>query len=128
MSKTKSGLVPLSKATAEKLIRRYVGPRLTVEGGTAASGAAIFIANTGCLEVRCENDWFERNGRLKVTISDPLGGSVMKMYVDPETLERDYEAENAERLEQAQQARREWVLSQGPAYCHQMVDKLWEGG
>lgn len=128
MRKTNSGLVSLDKAAAEEILRRYVGPNLSVVGATTTSAAAIFMAKTGCLEVRCENDWYEQNGRLKVTMQDPLGGSALRMYFHPETLERDYKTEEAKKLETVQNDRREWVLTQGPTHCHQMVDRLWEGG
>lgn len=128
MRKTNRGLAPLDKAAAEEILRRYVGPRLRVVGATTTSDAAIFLAKTGCLEIRCENDWYERNGRLKVTMQDPLGGSALRMYFHPGSLERDYEAEAAKKLEAVQHDRREWVLTQGPDYCHKLVDELWEGG
>lgn len=127
MRKTYSGLVSLDKATAEKIIHQYISPHLTVEA-FILGGITIYKAAAGCLDVLCENDWSDRNGRLRVTIFDPLSGNFLWMYFHPENLERDYETEEAKKLETAQHDRREWVLTQGPAHCHKLVDKLWEGG
>lgn len=90
---------------------------------------AIFKASTGPegLEIRCENDWFNHNGRIKLTIANVDGGTPIVRYYHPDTLNRDYVAEDAEKEDEAKQARKDWVQTLGPELAHKLVDQYWEG-
>lgn len=90
---------------------------------------AIFKASTGPegLEIRCENDWFNHNGRIKLTIANVDGGTPIVRYYHPDTLNRDHVAEDAEKEDEAKQARKEWVWAMGKELAHKLVDQYWEG-
>lgn len=77
------------------------------------------------LEIRCENDWFNHNGRIKLTIANVDGGTPIIRYYHPDTLNRDYVAEQAEKEDEAKQARKEWVQTLGPELAHKLVDQYW---
>lgn len=88
--------VKLTKRTAWELISR-ICPRLNISKDTTPPDVAIFRASTGPagLEIRCENDWFNHNGRIRLTLSD--GENQIIQYYHPDTLNRDYVAEQAEK-------------------------------
>lgn len=117
--------VKLTKKTAKQLIDR-VCPRLNIVKEITPPDVAIYTTRTGPegLEIRCENDWYDLNGRLKLTISD--GGSCITQYYYPDTLNSDFETEQAERSAAAGQARREWVGIVGLNLAHEMIDEYWE--
>lgn len=102
--------VKLTKRKAWELISR-IQPRLNIKQEATPSDVAIFKASTGPegLEIRCENDWFNHNGRIKLTIGNVDGGTPIIRYYYPDTLNRDYVAEQAEKEAEAKQARKEWV-------------------
>lgn len=81
----------------------------------------------GGLSIKVENDRYTHVGRYGLKIHDCSGGTVMTMLFHPETLNRDFGAEDAEKCDAAQRTRREWVQSHGPDYCHKMVDRYWNG-
>ena len=102
--------VKLTKRKAWELISR-IQPRLNIKQEATPPDVAIFKASTGPegLEIRCENDWFNHNGRIKLTIGNVDGGTPIIRYYYPDTLNRDYVAEQAEKEAEAKQARKEWV-------------------
>ena len=106
--------VKLTKQKAWELISR-IQPRLNIKQEATPSDVAIFKASTGPegLEIRCENDWFNHNGRIKLTIGNVDGGTPIIRYYYPDTLNRDYVAEQAEKEAEAKQARKEWVWATG---------------
>ena len=86
--------VKLTKRKAWELISR-IHPRLNIKQEVTPPDVAIFKAST-CpegLEIRCENDWFNHNGRIKLTIANVDGGTPIIRYYHPDTLNRDYVAE-----------------------------------
>ena len=99
------------------------------QAGSHPPDVAIFKASTGPegLEIRCENDWFNHNGRIKLTIANVDGGSPIIRYYHPDTLNRDYVAEQAEKEDEAKQARKEWVWVVGKEMAHKLVDQYWGG-
>ena len=113
---------------AWELISR-IHPRLNIKQEATPPDVAIFKASTGPegLEIRCENDWFNHNGRIKLTISNVDGGTPIVRYYHPDTLNRDYVAEQAEKEDEAKQARKDWVQTLGPELAHKLVDQYWEG-
>ena len=115
--------VKLTKRKAWELISR-IQPRLNIKQEATPSDVAIFKASTGPegLEIRCENDWFNHNGRIKLTIGNVDGGTPIIRYYHPDTLNRDYVAEQAEKEAEAKQARKEWVWAMGKEMAHRLVD------
>ena len=113
---------------AWELISR-IHPRLNIKQEATPSDVAIFKASTGPegLEIRCENDWFNHNGRIKLTIANVDGGTPIVRYYHPDTLNRDYVAEDAEKEDEAKQARKEWVQALGLELAHKLIDQYWEG-
>ena len=118
----------LTKRVAWELISR-IHTELNIKKEVTPSDVAIYKATTGPegLEIRCENDWFNRNGRIKLTISDVEGGTPIIRYYHPDTLNRDYVAEQAEKEAEAKAARMEWVQMMGPELAHKLVDQYMEG-
>ena len=117
--------VKLTKRKAWELISR-IQPRLNIKQEATPSDVAIFKASTGPegLEIRCENDWFNHNGRIKLTIGNVDGGTPIIRYYYPDTLNRDYVAEQAEKEAEAKQARKEWVWAMGKEMAHIQLDTV----
>lgn len=127
MKTTKYGNVKLTRMTAVRLITAYVAPRLKITMDELAPDAVVFRAETGALEIRCENDWFNHNGRIKLTISDPSDGNFIRMYFHPETLNRDFVAEQSDKDDDRREARHAWVQMIGKEMAHKLIDQYWEG-
>lgn len=118
----------LTRTSAVKLMRRVIPvPMNLISGPTGNNGAVIFSAPVGPegLEIKVENDWFTRNGCIKVTVHDTSGGSCMTMYFSPNTFERDFSAEEFDKKEAAADARKKWVQEIGPEQAHKLVDLYW---
>lgn len=117
--------VKLTKKTAKQLIDR-ICPRLNIVKEATLPNMTIYTAHTGPegLEIRCENDWYDLNGRIKLTISD--GGNCITQYYYPDTLNPDFGTERAEQSAAARQARKEWVGIVGRDLAHEMIDEYWE--
>ncbi len=119
--------VKLKKKTAVMLIRRVFPylPKALISGPKVNGEAVIFTAPVGPegLEISCENDWFNHNGCIKVTIFDTSGGTHMTMYFSSNTFERDYSAEEFDKKEAAREAREQWVSEVGREQAHKLVDK-----
>lgn len=119
----------LTKKTAMVLIQRIflTLPKTLILGPTGNNGAVIFTALTGPegLEVKVENDWFTHNKCIRLTISDNIGGSCLTMYFNPNTLERDYSAEDFDKKKSATVARKQWVQELGLEQAHKLVDLYW---
>ena len=64
---------------------------------------------------------------IKLTIANVDGGSPIIRYYHPDTLNRDYVAEQAEKEDEAKQARKEWVWVVGKEMAHKLVDQYWGG-
>ena len=121
--------VNLTKREATVLIGR-ISPRLNIKQEATPPDVAIFVAVTGPegLEIRCENDWRNHNGRIKLTIGNVDGGTPIVRYYHPDTLEQDYVAEEAEKSANAKQALIDWVQFLGPELAQQLVTQCWEHG
>ena len=65
--------------------------------------------------------------RIKLTIGNVDGGTPIIRYYYPDTLNRDYVAEQAEKEAEAKQARKEWVWAMGKEMAHRLVDQYWGG-
>lgn len=118
----------LTRTNAVKLMRRVIPvPMNLISGSTGNNGAVIFTAPVGPegLEIKVENDWFTRNGCIKVTVHDTHGGSCLTMYFSPNTFQRDHSAEEFDKKEAAADARKTWVQEIGPEQAHKLVDLYW---
>jgi len=121
--------IKLTKQTAVKLIRRVcpvpvsaiVGP-----GGDGTVARFTVSVGSGDLRIVCENDWFDRNGCIRLTVSDAFGGGCMVMYFDPKTLERNFLEEDRIKRKETVEERRNWVAEIGPDKAHELVDQYWE--
>ncbi len=113
-----------SKFNARFFDNKLVKPVITVSPDHTR-GAYGWCTGPEGLEIRCENDWFNRNGRIKLTICNVDGGTPIIRYYHPDTLNRDYVAEQAEKEDEAKQARKEWVQTLGPELAHKLVDQYW---
>lgn len=58
-----------------------------------------------------------------MTISD--GENQIIQYFHPDTLNRDYVAERAEKEDAAREARENWVQMIGVKMAHKLVDQYW---
>jgi hypothetical protein len=118
----------LTKKTAWELISKNF-PQRNIKGGETAPGVYCYTASTGCfpdgLQITVENDWFNHNGRFRLTISDGVGGNRIIQYYHPDTLNRDYAAEQVEKEEAALAARKYWVWEIGKEAAHKLVDQYW---
>lgn len=95
MSVRKLGGVRLTKTAAKKLIGRIARGAEVEDKSNRDVGADIFEAwvDTLDLVVKCENDWYTQSGRINLIISDRWGGGSIVMCFDPDTMDRDLEAE-----------------------------------
>ena len=95
MSVRKRGRVRLTKTVAKKLIGRIARGAEVEDKSNRAVGADIYEALVDSLDlvVKCENDWYTQSGRINLIISNRWGGGSIVMCFDPDTLERDIEAE-----------------------------------
>lgn len=95
MSTAKRGGIRLTKTVAKKLIGRIARGAEIEDKSNRAVGADIFEAwvDTLDLVVKCENDWYTQSGRINLIISDRWGGGSIVMCFDPDTMDRDLEAE-----------------------------------
>lgn len=94
----------LTRTNAVKLMSRVVPvPASAVIGPTGNNGAVIFTAQLGLegLKVKVENDWYDNNSCIKLTIHDTWGGSCLIMYFNPSTFQRDFSAEELEKRKAA---------------------------
>lgn len=108
-------------------LTNQVFPGIKLERDKTVPDVAIFRGHTGAdgMEIKVENDWLDHDGKIRMTLSDPSGmGSIVRLY-SPETLERDYAAEEIARYKKHVQERIEWVHSIGTETAHTLVDKYW---
>lgn len=124
MKKSKS--IKLTRKTAVHLIRSAVPvPVSSIEGGDQGTGAVIYEAHTGSMDITCSNDWYTLNGCIQLVVADRSGMGQITMYFSPVTLERDFAAEEAYKEEIQQEMRRNWVWRIGKENAHKLVDQYW---
>lgn len=80
----------LTKETAKKVIRKVL-PRGEVLTRTPGES---YVCYSGMLTVYCNSDWFTRNGKICVHVRVDMADAMITLFFDPETLERDYDAED----------------------------------
>lgn len=117
--------VRLNKDIAKTLIDR-IFPGLKIVKDSTPSDVAIFRARTGPdgLEIRCENDWFDLNGRIGVTIHDGIGSNSIKMFFFSKTLERDFETEDAYKKRTRMEQIEKWAGDVGAEKARKMIDEF----
>ena len=118
--------IRLTKKTATQLIHQIM-PHAKISKDDTVPEVTIFrtVTDPNGLEIRCENDWFKRNQRIKLTITD--GENTIVHYYSPTTLNRDFIEEELEKKEIALEARVRWVSQVGLEMAHKLVDRYWEG-
>lgn len=116
----------LTKKTASELIGR-ICPRLHVTRDDTPPDVAIYRATTGPegLEIICENDWGAFDHLIRLTISD--GSYRIVHFYNPETLARDFVAEDKYQTALKNESRMIWVNDIGPEKAHELVDQYWNG-
>ena len=117
--------IRLTKKTATQLIHQIM-PHAKISKDDTVPEVTIFrtVTEPNGLEIRCENDWFKRNQRIKLTITD--GENTIVHYYSPTTLNRDFIEEELEKKEIALEARVRWVSQVGLEMAHKLVDHYWE--
>ena len=119
--------IKLTKRTAYELISRISTGRNIKKDDTSPTSPTVEIyrASTGPsgLEITCENDWYDYNGLIKLTISD--GENQIVHYYSPTTLERERAEEQEYKNELERERRVEWVSCVGREQAHKMVDRYW---
>lgn len=88
-------MIKLTKKTAREILSRCFSAGKEVRKIDTPPDVQIYAGRIGAFEVRVENDWFLRNGLYSLRLIGALGGNAFRMYIAPETLERDYDAEGA---------------------------------
>lgn len=81
----------LTNTIAKKVIRKALpyGKVVTRKPGIS------YVCSCGMITVYCDSDWFARNGKIHVRVQAAMADGVITLFFDPETLERDYDAEDA---------------------------------
>lgn len=117
--------IRLTKKTATQLIHQIM-PHAKISKDDTVPEVTIFrtVTDPNGLEILCENDWFKRNQRIKLTITD--GENTIVHYYSPTTLNRDFIEEELEKKEIALEARVRWVSQVGLEMAHKLVDHYWE--
>lgn len=117
--------VKLSLMTAKKLVRQELGlAAYNLKATEVSKQAPIFYMEQGSLQIKVENDWFSRNGRIRLSVVDPLGSSFY-MYYDPLSLTRDFDTEWAEKIQEQREQLETWVYEQGPEVCMDQIRRIW---
>lgn len=114
----------LTKKTAAELIGR-ICPKLPITKDDTPPYVQIYRAYTGPmgLMIVCENDWMLCDNRIRLTIS-ACGQSIVQFY-NPDTLDRDFAAEDKYLSDTASEARMIWVNDIGQQKAHELVDRYW---
>ena len=99
----KKKIARLNKKTAQKLVKQVLGisgAALTKE--ETGDEADIYHMTMGELKIKVENDWFGKTDLFIINISAPrsVHDNVIRLYFHPDTLEEDWEAEEAWKKEE----------------------------
>lgn len=120
--------IRLTRKTAVELICSTLPmPKSSIQGGEVALDVHTYAANLGSLFVCCTNDWANHNGLIRLTVEDRPIGNTIRMYFDPDTLERNFAAEEAEKEQDRLEARKDWVQRVGRERAHDFVEQCCEG-
>ena len=95
----------LTKKVAQELIHRVV-PGVKVEVDTSRGCIGAYIAHTPEMQITCWYNHFQPKERIRLGLYTSAPRSITMLY-DPETLERDY---NAEYDDDKEAWREEWEV------------------
>ena len=112
----------LTRKTAEKLIGKVIGD-FKITGGEVGTDMYRYEASFGLLLARCENDWYDHNNRYRLSLFIASDGTPVTLFFYPETLQRDYDTEQAERKKQRKEDRTIWAQLIGPELAHKAIDE-----
>ena len=119
--------IRLTRKTAVELICSVLPvPKSSIQGGEVTSGVYIYEAAAGSFDVSCACDRCASNGLIRLTVHDRLGGSSIRMYFNPNTLERDFVAEEAYKADERREERIRWAQDVGRELAHRLVDQYCE--
>lgn len=119
--------IRLTRKTAVELICAAIPvPKSSIQGGEKAPGVYAYEAAFGSLLVSCTFDRYDPSRRIRLAVTDGTGSSGIQMCFHPDTLNRDYVAEEAEREDARLALRREWAQRVGREKAHRFVDQYCE--
>lgn len=78
--------VKLTKTMATIIARRYC-PRCKLEVRKGTGGAIAYKGRNKYLDIKITNDWFEKDGCIRVWLSNERGEGIIMIKIDPETME-----------------------------------------
>ena len=82
----------------------------------------------GNLYVRIHPDTYGETGCIVVSAEMAHGTGQSLKFLDPETLQDNFDALEKRRREDDREALNDWVNSNGPEFCHKQIDRAWERG
>lgn len=123
--KANPGRIKLTMKTARELAKRELGTAagLEVEPSTMKGYYRMTLGN---LVVRIHPDWSGDSGCIVMTANWAGGMHDTIQLFDPETLEKDFAAEERRRAKGKQERLEEWVGSYGMDHCCQKIKEAWE--
>lgn len=90
--------IKLTRKTVLSILRHEFGCNMVATRDECLTDPAKrYEAQLGNLRITVENDWLSRNGRVCVTVGFDQCCGHLRMYYDPDTFERDYKLEDADR-------------------------------
>ncbi|MCI7733407.1 MAG: hypothetical protein MSK39_01265 [Dysosmobacter sp.] len=87
-----------------------------------------FTMEIGNLYVRIHPDTYGETGCIVVSAEMAHGTGQSLKFLDPETLQDNFDALEKRRREDDREALNDWVNSNGPEFCHKQIDRAWERG
>lgn len=123
VKKNRPGNIKLTMKTARELVKRELGTAkgLTHEGSALNDWYYMMVGN---LTVRIHPD--RSSGRIIMTAGWAAGICETFQLFDPETLEKDFAAEDRLDIQQRQELLEQWVGNHGTDHCCQKVKEAWK--
>ena len=119
--------VRLTRKTAVELICSVLPvPKSNIQGGEVSPGVYIYEAVAGSFNVTCTTDRDVFPWLIRLTVHDRLGGSSIRMYFSPDTLERNFAAEEADKEENRREDWVRWIQTVGWARAQAFIDQYCE--
>lgn len=87
-----------------------------------------FTMKIGNLHVRIHPDTYDGTGCIVVSAELAFATGRTRKFLDPETLQDNYDALERHCKRDQRDDLKDWVLTNGPEYCHDQVDRIWERG
>ena len=119
--------IRLTRKTAVELICSVLPvPKSSIQGGEVNPGVYIYKAAAGSFDVTCTSRHCDSSGLISVTVHDRLGGRSIRMYFNPNTLERNFAAEEVYKAEDCREERIRWAQNVGREMAHRLIDQYCE--